>query len=230
VSRLCLVVSMAAPLLSLAACALPSGPLLVHGLRPVPSVPVYRRNTEALAPWRAGNPPRQSVGAYQPSSGSFAPTAPLAPTPLTIDGSTPGPVDYAPLNQPYVMNGRSFLPRHQTDYDATGVAVVSQHADLGGQRLTALHATLPVPSLITITNLDNECSIIVRIVGRGATSYDRIVEVSAGAGRLLRISGRGDVRVEFKQPASLDGNTTVELGHVRNYPDVGCAKSSTGRP
>jgi rare lipoprotein A len=148
--------------------------------------------------------------------------------PMTVRGHLPGslPLNQPSLSQPYTVNGRTFVPRDQPGYDTTGGAVVSHRPELGlfgPPGLTALHATLPVPSLVEITNLENECSIVVRITGRGATSFDRIVEISAAAAAMLRVKARADVRVRY-QGAVHDGRDAAELDHIARYPGLGCAK------
>jgi hypothetical protein len=114
------------------------------------------------------------------------------------------------------------------DYDRIGGAAVSRRLAYFGP-LTALHATLPVPSLVEITNLDNNCSLIVRIVGRGSARQDLIVEMSERVGRHLRSSenGRIEVRVrfvEFVAPGGLNGlgGDARETANLRNFPDLGC--------
>jgi rare lipoprotein A len=88
--------------------------------------------------------------------------------------------------------------------------------------LTALHATLLVPSLVEVTNLQNECSIIVRIVGRGATAYDRIIELSEAAAKLLRTTTRAEVRVRYVGLVATDGTDIAERTHLLRYPSLGC--------
>jgi rare lipoprotein A len=140
--------------------------------------------------------------------------------PMTVRGHLPeGMLLYQPsLTQPYTVNGRTFVPRDQPGYDMTGGAVVGQRPELGlfgPGGLTALHATLPVPSLVEITNLDNECSIVVRITGR--------VELSAAAAIMLRVKARADVRVRY-QGAVRGDRDTAERDHISRYPGLGCAK------
>jgi hypothetical protein len=153
-------------------------------------------------------------------------SAPVPPLPLY--GPRPrrdaGGIDYATLNQPYWAGERRIVPSHQPHYDASGSAVLTQALALNVSKLSALHPTLPVPSLVEITNLENECSILVRVVGRGATSYDRLIEISPGVARLLQIRVRGDVRVKYLEPAPLDGNDAGEQTHIARYPDLGCTR------
>lgn len=151
-------------------------------------------------------------------------TAPVPPLPVYGPHRYAGATTYAALNQSYRVGQRWVVPRHQPNYDVSGSAVVSRNAALEPRSLSALHPTLPVPSLVEISNLENECSILVRIVGRGGASYDRLIEISPAVARLLRINVRGDVRVTYQQPAPLNGSDAAETMHIARYPGLGCAR------
>ena len=58
-------------------------------------------------------------------------------------------------------------------------------------RLTAAHTTLPLPSYVRVTNLDNGSSIVVRVNDRGPFHSDRIIDLSAKRGRTARHEGCG---------------------------------------
>jgi rare lipoprotein A len=79
-------------------------------------------------------------------------------------------------------------------------------------RLTAAHRTLPLPSLVKVTNLDNGRQLIVRVNDRGPFVQGRIIDVSKRSAELLamRRGGTARVRVEFLQIAPLDGSTYAE--------------------
>jgi hypothetical protein len=146
------------------------------------------------------------------------------PTSEPRGGAPTEALDYAPFNQPYHIGGRWFSPRHQPHYDVAGRAALSRNPLLFVAKFAALHATLPVPSLVEITNLENDCNLIIRIVGRGATRHDQLVELSPAAASLLRIKRSGDVRVKYLAAAPLDGSDVEEQIHVRRYPGLGCTR------
>jgi hypothetical protein len=130
----------------------------------------------------------------------------------------------APVPPLPVYGQRLVVPIHQPAYDVSGSALVSRDAALEARSLSALHPTLPVPSLVEITNLENECSILVRVVGRSVAAYDRLIEISPSVAKLLRIRSRGDVRVTYHAPAPLDGNDGAERLHLARYPALGCTR------
>src|SRR3712207_5054080 len=81
------------------------------------------------------------------------------------------------IGKPYTVAGKTYYPREDPNYQAVGEAswygsafhgrrtangeVFNMHA------LTAAHPTLPLPSYVRVTNLANNCSIVVRVNDRG---------------------------------------------------------------
>ena len=57
--------------------------------------------------------------------------------------------------------------------------------------MTACHPTLPFGSLVTVVNLKNRRSVIVRITDRGELSEGRIIDLSYGAARQLAMTEAG---------------------------------------
>ncbi len=64
--------------------------------------------------------------------------------------------------------------------------------------MTAAHKTLPIPSYVRVTNLDNQRSVIVRVNDRGPFHEHRIIDLSYAAAFKLDLerSGTGFVEVE----------------------------------
>ena len=65
--------------------------------------------------------------------------------------------------------------------------------------LTAAHRTLPMPSMVRVTNLGNGRSLALRVNDRGPFARNRIIDVSRKAAELLgfQIQGTAKVRVEI---------------------------------
>ncbi len=59
------------------------------------------------------------------------------------------------------------------------------------EALTAAHPTLPINSLVQVTNLENGREIIVRVNDRGPFAHQRLIDVSRAARRCLGLSGQG---------------------------------------
>jgi rare lipoprotein A len=64
--------------------------------------------------------------------------------------------------------------------------------------MTAAHRTLPLPTYVEVTNLDNDRSVIVRVNDRGPFHDGRIIDLSYAAAHKLGILGNGTGRVEVR--------------------------------
>jgi rare lipoprotein A len=83
--------------------------------------------------------------------------------------------------------------------------------------MTAAHLTLPLGSIVRVTNLKTEHSAIVRITDRGPFVTGRIVDLSLAAAKALDIyvPGTAKVRLEvLRSPTPLDsgGRWAVQIG------------------
>jgi rare lipoprotein A len=72
-----------------------------------------------------------------------------------------------------------------------------QPFDMNG--LTAAHRTLPFGSKVKVTDLRNKRSVVVTITDRGPVPDDRVIDLSLGAAKQLRMVGKGvdPVRLEL---------------------------------
>lgn len=71
---------------------------------------------------------------------------------------------------------------------------------------TAAHRSLPIPSYVRVTNLDNGRSMVVRVNDRGPFHAERLIDLSYGAAVKLGFVDRGTapVRVEALEVAGVD--------------------------
>lgn len=128
----------------------------------------------------------------------------------------------AKVGKPYKVAGLWYVPKHQPDYDETGIASwygpkfhgkSTANGEIYNQsRLTAAHPTLPMPSLVEVTNLANGRSVLVRVNDRGPYKRGRILDLSAKAAQLLGYQGNGtaQVRVRYVGKAPLNGDDRRE--------------------
>lgn len=155
-----------------------------------------------------------------PTSRGFAPSftgAQASPRVWSGVGATPRRQGAYKVGQPYEVAGQTFVPRHEPDYDRTGIAswygddfngrLTSNGEVFDMNRLTAAHPTLPMPSLVRVTNLENGRSIVVRVNDRGPFLRGRLIDMSRAAAARLGFldEGTARVRVTYLGPASLDG-------------------------
>lgn len=86
--------------------------------------------------------------------------------------------------------------------------------------LTAAHRTLPLNSILRVTNLKTDHSAIVRITDRGPFVPDRIIDLSKGAAIVLDVwrPGTAKVRIDvLETPSSLTngGRWCVQIGGIK---------------
>lgn len=117
------------------------------------------------------------------------------------------------LGKRYKINGKSYKPEHQPDYDVTGIASwygekfhgrpTSTGETFNMNDLTAAHKTLPLNSMLHVENLENGRSLIVRLNDRGPFIDNRIIDLSKGAAKALGTldGGLARVRVRYIGPA-----------------------------
>jgi rare lipoprotein A len=124
-----------------------------------------------------------------------------------------GPVK---LGRPYTVNGRTYYPSDDPNYDQIGEASWYGNVEQGRhtasgeifyrQRPSAAHKTLPLPSYVEVTRLDTGTRILVRVNDRGPFARDRILDLSQEAAKELGIdrAGRAMVRVRRVTPKARD--------------------------
>ena len=115
------------------------------------------------------------------------------------------------IGKPYKIKGKTYKPRHEPKYDETGTASwygpgFQGKPTASGERfdmhaITAAHPTLPLNSLLHVTNLENGKQIVVRLNDRGPFTNKRIIDLSKGAADKLGINGLAKVRVQYAGPA-----------------------------
>jgi rare lipoprotein A len=118
----------------------------------------------------------------------------------------------------YTIGGKTYVPAEDHEYRAEGLASWYGEDFHGRQTangeifdmnsMSAAHATLPMPTYVRVTNLDNNKSVIVRVNDRGPYHADRIIDVSVKTAQLLGFynTGVAPVRVEYVGIALLEGS------------------------
>ena len=62
--------------------------------------------------------------------------------------------------------------------------------------LTAAHRTLPLPTKVSVTNLENNRSVIVIVNDRGPFTGSRLIDLSQGAAQQIGMRKQGTARVK----------------------------------
>ncbi len=129
------------------------------------------------------------------------PASPLRP--LTHNASS------YKVGAPYRIAERWYRPKTYERFSETGIASWYGHKFHSRQTangevfnmyaMTAAHRTLPLPSVVRVTNLSNGRSAVVRVNDRGPYAHDRIIDLSLTAAEKIGFRRKGvtEVRVEL---------------------------------
>jgi len=154
-------------------------------------------NSHPLAPLRA-------TGAVV----SILMLAACGATPKPGGGSADGRSSYK-VGGTYVIAGKVYTPDENYRYTESGMASwygpgfhgkrTANGEAYDQQAMTAAHRTLPMPSVVRVTNLDNGNTVVLRVNDRGPFAHNRIIDVSRAAAERLDMvrSGVASVRVEI---------------------------------
>jgi len=108
----------------------------------------------------------------------------------------------------YVLGGTYHVMDSNHNFEQEGIASwygTKFHGALTSTReaydmygMTAAHKTLPLPSYVQVTNLENQKQIIVRVNDRGPFVDDRIIDLSYAAAHKIDMHKKGTARVHIK--------------------------------
>jgi rare lipoprotein A len=110
---------------------------------------------------------------------------------------------------PYTVLGKTYFPLQESkSYVASGTAswygtkfhgqntANGEVYDLYG--MSAAHKTLPLPSYVRVTNLDNNKTVVLRVNDRGPFYSDRIIDLSYAAAKKLGYAETGTAHVKVE--------------------------------
>jgi rare lipoprotein A len=152
---------------------------------------------------------------------------------LASCSGSPEPQPHFKIGAPYKINGTWYQPTFVTAYQATGIASW-YGADYDGlytangevydmEALTAAHPTLPLPSIVQVTNLANGRTLVLRVNDRGPFVANRLIDLSRAAARELGFERQGlaSVNVTYLGLAQLD-DMPIRPGEDRQYAMAQC--------
>jgi rare lipoprotein A len=118
--------------------------------------------------------------------------------------------------EPYQVKGVWYHPKVDYGYDETGTAswygpgfdqqLTADNEIYDMNQLSAAHKTLPLPSVVQVTNLQNGRSVRLRVNDRGPFVDGRIIDLSRRASQLLgfEAAGTAPVRVRVLKEESIE--------------------------
>ena len=115
---------------------------------------------------------------------------------------------YYKIGNPYQVAGVTYYPKEDYSYKEVGVSswygadfhngITANGETYDMHSLTAAHRTLPLPSVVRVTNLQNGRSLVLRVNDRGPFVNNRIIDVSMRAAQLLGFKDQGTTQVEVE--------------------------------
>jgi rare lipoprotein A len=174
------------------------------------------------------------------AAGALVPILLLAACGSTTSGGVADGRSSYKVGGSYVIAGRVYTPDENYRYSESGMAswygpgfhgkrtangeAYDQHA------MTAAHRTLPMPSVVRVTNLSNGNSVIARVNDRGPFAQDRIIDLSRAAAEKLDMvrAGIASVRVEIlpeeskrvKEVAQNGGSVSEQTAAMHTAPSA----------
>jgi len=134
------------------------------------------------------------------------------------------------IGDPYFIDGIKYEPRENYYYSEIGQASyftknshgkkTANNETIDVTSLTASHKTLPLPSVVRVTNLKNGISITVRVNDRGPENNSEIISLSIVSAKLLDFYNKKttEVKVEIlkeesKQLKLVTESINTDLNH-----------------
>ncbi len=162
-----------------------------------------------------------------------------APKPSPQAEATVQPHGGFKVGPPYKIDGVWYYPAEDWSYDETGIAswygeqfhgrytADGEVFDLNA--MTAAHRTLPMPTVVEVTNLENGRAIKLRVNDRGPFARSRIIDVSRRAAQLLgfETNGTAKVRVRILVPESVQAAAAKHQGGGDAAPALAAAPRET---
>ena len=143
--------------------------------------------------------------------------------------------EYYKVGLPYKIKGRWYYPEEDFAYVEEGIAswygkafhnkTTANGAIFNMNALTAAHRTLPMPSIVRVTNLENGRTLVVKVNDRGPFARDRIIDLSKRSATVLGFLNQGVTRVrveilpeESRQFALIAGRKPFTSSELKRSP------------
>ncbi len=129
------------------------------------------------------------------------------------------------IEDPYQVDGKWFYPRDYKSYEEVGIAEIEINLNNGdmttnkeffhNEAFSGSHRSLPLPSILEVTNLENGKTTKVRVNNRGAYSSTHIINLSSVVFKELDLnSGGGLVKIEL-----INTNESFILSETRTFEE-----------
>ena len=134
--------------------------------------------------------------------------------------------------RPYTINGKTYYPTTVSVGDTASGIASWYGPDFHGKKtsngetynmnaMTAAHKTLPMNTMVRVTNLGNGAQTTVRINDRGPFVAGRIIDLSKAAATSIGMIGTGTARVKLEVVGFYgDGKNYQNTGSLSSPPSV----------
>lgn len=117
------------------------------------------------------------------------------------------------IGSPYKVEDVQYIPGEDLTYNQTGIAGIipmelngsktSDGETFDSSQLVATSKTLPLPSIVKVTNLDNGNAVTVRVNNRGPFVNTRIMDLSSAAAEQIGLKGTAKVQIQVLSDESI---------------------------
>lgn len=163
----------------------------------------------ASLPSAASGAPIDLRAALRPQRQSRPAVAASAPAPAPV--ARPAWLEAEQVSPPYEAHGRWYAPTPEPGFAETGLAALYPQGRAGRptasgeafdpEAITAAHPTLPIPSLVQVTDLGSGREAIVRVNDRGPFAQGQLIALSPMAARALGAGAGARVHMRYLGPA-----------------------------
>jgi len=182
----------------------------------------HHKNTAQVAPPQSLSPRARRAPAEQPTApGAEQPSAKIPVTPVPPGGVSQEDLEYVATHAP-ILSETGLASWYTAPYKGRKAANGEVFDD---NALTAAHRTLPMGSLIVVTNLKTGQSSAMRISDRGPFVADRMIDLTIASAKAVGVyrTGVAQVRLDVYQtpkPISTGGRWCVQIGAFHNESDA----------
>ena len=142
----------------------------------------------------------------------------------------PEPTGSYKVGKPYRVEGQWYYPKVDYAYHERGLASwygpnfhgkpTANGETFDMRKVSAAHKTLPLPSIVRVTNLENGRSLVLRVNDRGPFVRGRIIDLSQRAAELLGFAEQGTAKVDVRVLGEPSRQAALKLG-AGNLPEFG---------
>ena len=182
----------------------------------------HHKNTARVAPPQALPPRAQRAPAERPpAQGANQPSAKIPVTPVPPGGVSQEDREYVATHVP-ILSEVGLASWYTAPYKGRKAA---NGEVFDSNALTAAHRTLPMGSLIVVTNLKTGQSSAMRISDRGPFVADRMIDLTPASAKAIGVyqAGLARVRLDVYQtpkPINTGGRWCVQIGAFHNESDA----------